>query len=129
MQDDEQQSSTEARPPIPPGLSPGLAAALDDPEVAREAGLYAATLPAPAAPTPRARRHVDRGEFVAALATRQGVSERVAAAAVRIAEALRATADEYPDLTDAEAIEALRAMEAGVHRAGVPRRRTPAAGQ
>lgn len=73
-------------------------------------------------PAPSAR-FVDRDEFVAKLAARHGATEPAAAAAVRIAEALRATAAEYPDLTDDDAIAALRAIEDGVRRAGVPRRR------
>lgn len=67
-------------------------------------------------------RTVDRGEFVARLAAQQNVSVPTAAAAVRVAEALRTTADEHPELTDAEAIEALRSIEHGVRVDGVPRR-------
>ncbi|MFI7608878.1 hypothetical protein ACIBTV_27710 [Micromonospora sp. NPDC049366] len=55
------------------------------------------------------------------MAARYSTSERVAAAAVRVAEALRATAAEYPDLSDEDAITALHAIEDGVQRAGVPR--------
>ncbi|MEU7591282.1 hypothetical protein AB0A95_33920 [Micromonospora sp. NPDC049230] len=137
--DQERQSSTsEPGVKLPAGFaenSPGLAAALAGPEIAREAAAYAATLPLAAVlargldsgwvivddPHPAAPQYVDRGELVTAMADRYGISDRVAAAAVRIAEALRAASDEYPDLTDEDAVVALHAIEDSVRRAGVPR--------
>jgi hypothetical protein len=76
-----------------------------------------------------AAQYIDGEELVAAVAARlHRMSNRVADAVVRISEALRASADEHPGLTDEEAIAALHAIEdgvrrAGVRRAGVPRQR------
>jgi hypothetical protein len=69
-----------------------------------------------------APRMVDRRQAAAKLAARYGVSEACASAGLLIAEALRTAAAEYPDLTDAEAIQALQSIEMGVCANGVPRR-------
>jgi hypothetical protein len=56
------------------------------------------------------------------LAARDDISVATAWTGLRITEALRVAADRHPDLTDAEALEALRAVEVGVRHIGVPRR-------